>query len=246
MENLTKILKSPHLIHQRIPSTPEETEKDWHDASIYFASEVLEGRINLAYQIGEQFYQLLSQIWLDEVRHLKAYFIWEDNGDGWNPEEADKNYLEACARIREMLFKEQIKVSKNRFEKVKLYLDNRYLDNGKLAIEKTHSQDLIRSKAYRIWETSGKQVDEFISWKLAEEYVRMFYESIIPAVMKEDPESTIESLSSKISAMIEMFREHNLSGCLYRLINCFEAAIATYFIDSDTLNRLWNDLEKLI
>lgn len=261
LENLTKlILRSPHLIHQRMPSTLEEQEQDWHNANVYLASEVLEGKFNFVYQIEEQFYEILSQIWLDEVRQLKAYFIWQNKQlesdfiwqnqtEEWNPEEANRNYLNACHQIRDMLLSKSLKVTKNRFKKVRSYLESHYLcegNKGKLDVDKANSQKLISSKAYRIWEISGKQLHESISWKLAEDYVRMFYESIIPIVMGEESELTVESLSSQILNLIAIFKDHNLGGGLYPLINCFEAALIIYFIEESRLQHLQDNLERLL
>ena len=261
-ELVTLLRENLYSIHEKIPSTAEQQNIDWQNANIYLANEVLEGRFNFISLKDNKFYELLSTIWLDEVRQLKAYFLWHNQHSKktdsrlenllhlqavqWDAEEAYSNYIKACERINNILLNNSFKTNEKRFKKVRNYLEHHYLSKGKLDIDKPDTYKLISDKAYRIWELSGKQLDQNTNWQLAEKYVRMFYDNIIPIVTEDQSKDKfkvmIHSLISQISDLRSVFQEHNLSNGLYQLINCFEAALAIYFIKRSILKDLSNHL----
>ena len=49
---------------------------DWRNATCYWISQILEGDLSLN-QIESNSYWRLEEIWLKEVKELRAYYIWE-------------------------------------------------------------------------------------------------------------------------------------------------------------------------
>ncbi len=219
-----------------ILSTDEEREQDWRDASVIFAARVLEGNIHLTRQMGPESYYRLEQTWLSDVKTAKAFFIWERRA---NPPESgyDKSdYYAACEEIRQMLVNHSIKGSLEEFEDVKEYIEQQYLDDeGNLDPKKPDTQKLLDRKADRVWRGGGGE-NQLADWLIAETYSQMFYENIIHAVTAGDPESTLKVLKA--------FQYSKAPENRYLIINCFEVALATYFLDSDTIQQFWSDAEE--
>ncbi len=165
---------------------------------------------------------------------LRAYRIWEKRKDKSNPEDAESDYFQACDHIDGMLFNSHIKASRNDFKEVKKYIENRYLTGGKTEYTKSNLVTLVRIKAHRIWEGTG-ETDEVNNWLLAEKYIKMFYENIIPAVMKKNCEE-------HILMVLKAFQFSKAHNC-YHIINCFEKALAIYFLDQDIITELWTKLQ---
>src|SRR5271157_4121103 len=66
-------------------------------------------------------------------------------------------------------------------------------------------------------------------------YVRLFYENIIPAVVEKDRLSVLRVLKA--------FQYSKAPENCWRVINCFEAALAIYFLDREIIESLWADSE---
>lgn len=92
---------------------------------------------------------------------------------------------------------------------------------------------LIRKKARRIYETTGFTSTDH-NWMLAETYVKMFYENIIPAVEQNDRE--------KVLRVLKAFQYSKTSGFLIK--NCFEVALAIYFLNPKIIQSLWRESKK--
>ena len=212
---------------REIQSTREEMVMDWHDACVFLISNILSGKdINFT-SIEPRSYHRLEEIWLKEVKQLRAYFIWEMNDTGSD----EKNYLEACNEIRRRLTDRSIKASLKDFMVVEDYLRYMYLDDmGKIDKNKPSARILIQEKAKRIWETTGNSNGKE-NWSRAKLYVTMFYENIIPAVLENNKDN--------ILMVLKAFQFSKAKENRFLIINCFEAAIAIYFLDADIILTLW-------
>lgn len=219
---------------ERIPSSPEEMNGDWRSANIDFADAVLKGRINFARQIGSRSYYRLERQWLREVKQLSAYRIWENRPGAPQQDTSEQDYYEACEQIRSMLVNRGIKASKVDFEDPRAYLETHYLTGGKIVQDDDRTKQLIDSKANRAWDAGG-EIDVPANRSVARRYVTAFYENIIPAVTKDDPESVL--------CVLKAFQYAKGSEVRFLLVNCFEVALAIYFLDPDIIEDLWNKAE---
>jgi hypothetical protein len=129
-----------------------------------------------------------------------------------------------------------IKAIISEFGATKFYIQEHYLDDeGKLSItidERSKLFELIKKKAYRIYETTGSN-DKNLNWENAKLYVKMFYENIIPAVIDKNEENILKVLKAFQFSITNRFL----------IINCFEASIAIYFLDSNIIENLWKNTE---
>lgn len=207
-----------------------DVDSDWHIAEVFFASEILEGKINFAGRISSKSYWRLENIWVKEVKEMMAYFDWVKTRDS----EQDKHFFEACDHVRKaLLINSKIKARLSEFDEAKSYIKQHYLDEkGKLLPRQEGSEvyQLIERKAYRIYETTGSK-NELNNWVQAETYTKMFYENIIPAVVEKDSESVLQVLKAFQYSKTQRFF----------IINCFETALAIYFLNPDIIKSLWAD-----
>jgi hypothetical protein len=226
------LLQEKSWIINFIPSTPEDMVKDWYDTNVLFASKVLEGAINMAQQLAYQSYWRLETVWLSDVKAAKAYFIWERREDKLIGTSHDSDYAMACDEIRDMLVNPAIKATSEDFDEAKMYLIDRYLnaERGIFDPLKPKADELIRAKAYRIWQTTG-ETDEDKNWESALSYCRLFYDNILPAVIEGDPERTLLALKA--------FQLSKAPENRYLIINCFEVALAIYFLDPGVIQHIW-------
>jgi len=124
-----------------------------------------------------------------------------------------------------MLVNRSIKAAKSDFEEPMAYIETHFLTDGAIDRHDERVRRLIASKASRV---SGHKTDLDLAPNLAvaEMYVKTFYENIIPAVLRDDPE--------RVLMVLKAFQYGN--GIL---INCFEVALAIYFLDPDMIEDLW-------
>ena len=176
-------------------STKEEDIWDQQMAEIYFVSDVLEGKINFASRISSGSYDRLEGTWLKDVKLLGAYLRWQNRGGGESKTSEEDDFLEAGMHFRKLLTNNGIKARKTEFGEAKAYIEKHYLTNDKVDTEKNNEAYwLIRKKAERINETSKlfkeppERHSDDMNWFNAEHYVKMFYENIIEAVIKENDE----------------------------------------------------------
>ncbi len=239
-------------------STQYEMGLDWHRAQILLASDILDGFPNFAGRIASDSYCWLESIWLKEVKRLRAYFIWQRRGDGINLDYEKIDYDNAVKHIRRMLVNEDdkgnklnpgIKARTAEFGEAKTYLEDRYLTDGMIVHEgngkkNANAKTLIDTKARRIQERRKKWEPNYIdgvkndkiNWSYAEIYVKMFYENIIPAVTQND--------SEKVLTVLKAFQYSKAPENCWWVINCFETALAIYFLDPETIKYLWNASAK--
>jgi hypothetical protein len=219
-------------------SDPWEMAMDWHNACIFWASQILDGTIPLC-RLEEVSFRRLEEIWLKEVEELKAYYYWEKQSteDGlWLPKgKKEEQYFVACKEVRQLLTDPSVKGNLSNFEKAEQYIIKKYLtEEGKLDEERARME--IHRKAARIWESTGYS-NSGENWQGAKSYMRMFYENIIPAVRKNNPEN--------ILGVLRAFQYSNKApeNCSL-IVNCFEAALAVYCINNKTIETLWDEFNK--
>jgi len=213
-------------------------QEDWHTAEVFFASEILEGRFNFASRISPKSYWRLENIWLKEVKTLKAYFHWVKMKRLFSDQEIDFN--EASNQIRKMLINEEIKAHPSEFLEPKKYIQERYLGSDGIHLPKKRNAELdqlIERKAFQIYTTTGT-TDNQKNWTHAETYVKMFYENIIPAIQETDSDKSKE----RVLRVLKAFQYSKMNRFI--IINCFETALAIYFIDPKIIKDLWKDSEK--
>lgn len=212
-------------------------EKNWHNAEVFFASEVLEGRINFATNISSsKSYWRLENIWLKDVKRLMAYFKWLDRKkQSFFLQHHERDFFDVCNHIRiDLLINKGMKAPLSKFTKAQSYIQEHYLGHdGKLCFplqEGTKLHGLIKNKASRIFKTT-KETDRDKNWFQAETFTRMFYENIIPAVMEKNKE--------KVLRVLKAFQYSKMNRFI--VINCFETALAIYFLDQNIIKTLWNE-----
>lgn len=225
----------------RISSSYEERTEDWLSATLIFALKVLEGEIHLTRSLQPASYWRLENIWLSEVKRTKAFLNWErgliqrmPESRNWSP---DDYYFEACRRLRKRLADEEHKARAADFALVREYMRNRYLDDkGNFSSGRDESEKLLRAKAQQIFEVTGGQGAD-ADWHHACTYSRMFYENIILAVEAKDQESTL--------VVLKAFQYSKAPENRYLIINCFEAAVALYFLDAEIVRGLWEEAKRV-
>jgi hypothetical protein len=232
---MSELFREVNRFFEKYPSTNAETEHDWFNAELDFASQVLCGEISFTRELTSRSYWRLETKWLREVKRLKAYHKWEDEGGKVSAGQDKKHYYEVCREIRDMLVNPEIKASAKEFAEAKAYLQTRYLDKaGKIDRKKYEADYLLKSKASRVWESTGVSDDDR-NYFSGERYVRDFYENIIPAIVDEDEEKTL--------IVLKAFQFSKAPENRYLLINCFETALAIYFLNPAIIEKLWRDAE---
>jgi hypothetical protein len=216
-------------ILEGVTSSKSDEEQDWCAAELVFALEVLEGRLHLTRRLDSNTWPLLEKEWLSDVKRTKAYLLWEDRGD--DPDRHRRDYDDACAALRGRLVDERAKAPVHDFDVVEKYLRERFLSQDRFDERKPAARELLERKAQRISRTSPDQ-DSFGDWCHACEYARMFYDNILPAVHKKDQDATL--------AVLKAFQFSRAPENRYLIIDCFEAAIAIYFLDAGTIRGIWD------
>jgi hypothetical protein len=221
--------------------TEEEKAKDRYWAGVAFVADVIEGHENFPSRIGKSSYRRLEEMWLKEIKQYMAYIhtllTWDDLA-GSHPQRDRQDYEEICKHLRELLLT-QTKGKKSEFEEPKSYIEERYLSGGKLDLDKPEARKLVEKKAHRFSEKileSGGTPDDFTNWIDAETYTKMFYENIIPAILETDPKKAEEKTLTVLRAL--QFSETTKNR--YHVVNCFEVALAIYFLDAQIVKGLWD------
>lgn len=221
-------------------STAEEKNTDREQAEIRFADEVLEGRISLATNVPTAGYALLADCWLNTVKRHRAYFLWRQHEASENSWDEKRYYYRVCEYLRQRLVDRSIKAQPEQFGKIGDFLEASYLTNGRLDREKDKTRALLGAKAGRIWLRTGARqqtvAEQSRDWHDAEVYSRLFYDNIIGAVEDRD--------SDKILAVLKALQFTPDFHTGHYVINCFEAAIALYFLDAEIINEHWKRAER--
>ena len=212
------------------PSAAFDPDRDWHDAEIYLAADVLEGKIRFDTALESPSYWRLENIWLNEVVRLRAYHIWETRGRpmGMGGDKAD--YFEECQRCIQLLVTPGLKAPLDRFQETKTYLLTRYLQTGTLDIRHGMANSLFQTKMSRLsshaQDADGNSLPNHVA-----EYLHGYYDNIVAAV-----ENICTAATQNVLNSLHRSQEHD-SQC--SIMNCFEAAIAIYFLPRDVITTLW-------
>lgn len=208
--------------HQYRRTHPGEQEENWGNAEVYLAAEVLDGKLDLVRSLTPKSYWRLEgaqgQRWIREVKELKAYLRWKERGGGWGSGPKDSDYLEACSELRDAVSNSTRKAPQLAFEPFQVYIDKEFLDAaGALDAGKDRVKTAITAKA----EVSG--VDWTINRAVATKYMQDFYQNMRKAVLGGEASATrrvIEALG-----LCNGFEQNQA------MVNCFEMAVAIYFLD---------------
>jgi energy-coupling factor transporter ATP-binding protein EcfA2 len=152
-----------------------DEEEVYQLAKFLFVSEVLDGVVNLANDLSPESYWLLEEMWLQNVKILRAYFLWDKSETKSRFCDHDKHFFKVTNDIRDKLVKKEIKALPSGFEEAKKYIQTRYLDeNGKLREAKAGKvEELIEAEAFRIYKETDYS-DEKKNWLLAETYIKQY------------------------------------------------------------------------
>jgi tetratricopeptide (TPR) repeat protein len=212
----------------RIQPTTEETDKDRNDACVLLASEVMDGRIDFTLDMEPGSYWRLEQCWLQDVKHSKAYLLWGARGQGIDAAGSVRDYGDANRQIESRLLDAGAKATTTGFSAVRDYLNQKYLTAGQLDLAKPEAKPLIRTKATRLYQQ--KPGSRYENQMLAVQYIIDFYENIIPAVEKDSP--------SHVRRVIEALGVRSWRDRIDITVNCFEMAIAIYFLSPATVRAV--------
>jgi len=214
---------------REVASTPAETHRDWYDATILLAVEILDGHIDFARRVDpSSYWRLERDCWLQDVKHAKAYKIWMDRGGGVDQQKEVEDYTKADEQVRSRLFDSAIKATTNEFAPLLDYLNSRYLTGGMLDHNKPETNKLLSFKARRFWEI--KKLSDGENWSLAECYCKKFYENVVPAVTSNSPDH--------VRAVLDALQICGGAKRADIAVNCFEMAIAVYFLDPATIKAV--------
>jgi hypothetical protein len=204
----------------KMVSSPDERDMDAYSARLLFASQVLDGDIDLARQDLPELFAHLEGIWLSEVVRFKAYFIWDAKGGAWDPTDAEENYYKAWEQITHRL---DSPVKASDLKALRKHIE-RYLTNGKVDTENNRrANELVSKKAYHLWELT--RAPDFTNWRDAVSYVKSFYENVIDAATHPDPVAR-STAAKKGLLLLQCGRGPFIATCL-------ELATAIYFFGSE-------------
>jgi hypothetical protein len=231
-EQLDYLQNHPDQIYTTFPSSLEDEQRDLYQATVYYALDVLRGNKDLVRQFSKSSYCHLEYAWLDDVKQLSAYLNWIESGGGSGENVSYNNYLKACNELNHMILNPTIKAISNDFSPVKEYLQSRYITimdgRSDCDCERVHTKELIRRKAQRIWESTGKRDDRTIkNWEIAQQFVNEYYTSIVPAIEKQD-----EAGRHCVHQVLNALQLGKQNGNRYHIANSFEAALIIYFLDA--------------
>lgn len=212
----------PELLHEDALQFPERTQDDdWHDACTCLACDVLDSHIDLTVQLGVESFEFLDDVWLEDVKRLKAYLHWEAAEPEGHLDDPQIHYNFAFQEIHKQLLTPSIKSGPESFLPIKSWLSNVVLDNGRINTEtRPYAYALIEKKAQRLWDRTTCK-DSETNWFHAECYVQKFYENLIPAVEKQD-QKAIETILETTSVSVN-------SAHTSEIVNALEVAFLTYF-----------------
>ncbi|MFH1304557.1 MAG: hypothetical protein ABIK07_26190 [Planctomycetota bacterium] len=212
----------PERVHENALRLPERTPgDDWQDACTCLACDVLDSHIDLTVQVGVESFQFLENVWLEDVKRLKAYLHWEATEPEGRLDDPQRHYDLAFQEIHKQLLNPSIKSGPESFLPIKNWLSNVVLDNGQVNTKtRPYSHSLIEKKAQRLWDRT-KSGDPETHWLHAESYVQKFYENLIPAVEKQDQKA--------IETILEATAVSPQSPQTSEIVNALEVALVTYF-----------------
>ena len=193
--------------------------------------------------LGPKTYRYLEAVWLEEVKEVKAYFLWKNNVATSAPDDCDRNYLAACEQLRKGVLDPSTKAWPTTTQPSRDYLQEQYLTNGKVdTTDAARGKKLVELKARRLSLFPLNRDSQSSNWLAAEDYVKRFYGNIIPAMIATDQAEKQRAVSTLIQVLTFIGGGWNH----YRIVNCFEAALAIHSLDSQTLSECGVSIACLI
>lgn len=228
--HLSRIRKSEALGHfagldSLVNSSREQMEGDWRNASILLGAKVVAGEVRLT-DLEPSCFTDIEDVWLDEVKRHSAYYAWLKTGSNHTA-----CYFEACDELRRLLIDRRTKDRLENFSAVREYIKSHYLDE----FDNVFAQEVIEAKANKI--SASGEVAQHIAEHLALEYTKTFYQNIIPAVEDQDRDAC--------KAVLGALRHGGTVPPLAEIVNCFEAAIAIGFLESNIVQKFWRESPQL-
>jgi hypothetical protein len=206
-------------------SDKESTSEDWYVACAFLALLLIEREQLRFEQLDPISYRLLEEVWFEDIKQLKAYYIWESQDKG----SAEDNYFSASGEIHNLMLQRK-RAPIHAFSRVSDYISSNYLTrSGGLDETKPATNALLQKKAHRIWQLTGCK-DDRANWFRARAYVSMFYENVIRAVNDNDQQKWHEVLKA--------LQFEKRSQNQYQIINGFETLIAIDFVSEDIIAEI--------
>ncbi len=235
VEYLTQVRSQ---IFVKLRGTSEDMNADWRDAKALFALDCLEGRIPFPSGLLPETFSVLESVWLEDVKRVKAYLLWEKCGAGWDPPNQDGHYFSAGAELRALLLDSRSKATLDHFDQVRNYLGT-YLSDGRADctyLMKTRL--LVEAKARRLGNLSGCAGPDPCDWHFAVDYVTGLYNNLIDAVKNRNAHSA--------SALFKAMSDIRTGRQGFQIINAFEMAVIIAFLDPEVIRRSGIDLGNVI
>lgn len=197
---------------------------DRYNARVYLSRDVLSTAMSDLIEIlPTNVLNYLEDVWFRDVMRLEAYLRWEQRGaDPDSPADlrtADhRNPLEMYRRI---LADQSIKREPKEFVGMRDHIIIKYMQDNAEILNPDKRAKLVARKAEALAMSAKKRASPYKDWCDAAAYVDIFYNNIIPAVMRGDEPAS--------QAVREAILRSEGKNSRLSIMNCLEAAICMYF-----------------
>ena len=174
---------------------------------------LLSSSLDFANKVPSGSYRYLEEVWLRDVIRMKAYFRYIDKASATvqTDDEARDDYFRACNYYRYLLIYGQKSLAVE-FVPANIYLRERFFDDAGERLDDNKVSALIDNKA----------TQDHIAKEAVTEFVYKFYGNLIPAITTGDKRAR-----DAVQEAIVLSEGPNSRSSI---MNCFEAAIAIYFL----------------
>lgn len=220
---------------EEMTSSDQQRTTDWVLAETFFCLDILKGDLDFCNCISEDLLDILSRVWLHDVLRLHAYMLWKtQKKEPFQINEAarQQDFYDACSSFRARIAS---KDSKCHSMEVRLiisdYIARKYLNleeykAGRYVLDRVKSNVVIKRRAQRSFDISQNH-DMNRNYFHAEEYVRTFFENIIPSML-EDGETAARSRA----LIYETFEKSDGPNYYSSIATCLEGAILIYCVEN--------------
>jgi hypothetical protein len=222
----------------RFPSTEDERYRDWIAARACWWQQVLLSGIPAFSSFQESALSDIALIWLDDIKEFIAYQMWyacRPTHGIWNTEsQKEALYLEGCHKIHDWLTSASIKYKNphSEFVVAKQYIQTHFLKpGGEIDLDAEETEIAVRRKAERMREV-GRSISEPQNKAAAQDYVKNFYENIIPAVEG--------AKTNAVESVLEVLRDDYHTKKQSLLVNAFETDLAIRFLKRENILEFEN------
>lgn len=230
-QSISRIRKLETLeILDQLPSTPGQMERDWNSACADITKRILLSEVTSA-PPEESLWDRLTLCWLDHVKELLAYEIWENRkpqeGIWCSDLQKENHYFSACNELnnwmRDPKFKEPV------CPIIIGYLERFVGLTGA-------SSNLVNYEVERIISRKASHLQSITAFSEAEcreisaGFVDKFYGNIIPAIQNKGDNA------SSIRAVLQAVQGESVESVSRRIISSLEAILVIKFLDSDAVN----------